>query len=541
MVKAANLLLCFRKYLTFLWCSKNYRLKMDKVDKLYENYDILADPKNKASEHEAEYLEILQSVKGDTSEKMLSCQFIPRFLKDFPHLAEKALDAQLDLVEDDDVSIRKHAVKYLPSFCKESKEFITKISDILSQMLQSEDSAELATVHTALMTILKLDVRATLHGIFIQISSTEDEVIRKRAIQFLSTKFKFLPPELATKEVEEYVLDACRKVFPKISGEDFLSLLPLLSNLKIAKTIPVQQTLVNVIADQAELDTEFQPTPDNIAGFMQCVRQALPYFSPFVSSSQFVCYICIFVMPKLDEIMELEDGAEISLDIIKLLAEISPFITKCDQIKESIDIIYEILLKYIPLPPPTEAENSSRPDEPNLQFTHIECLMYIFIQLLKHNTEFLSSPDNAQRLKDLKARLQFLARGVQNGIKTFRESLVGSKTKEVKAEETKLKAIALRTMNNINSLIKDLFRSPPTFKNVITLSWKPVTATVAKVGLTAIKREAEANTEDRKQVKREVKAGRELYAPPSGKYSTNVNFSRSRGTYYPRGRGRRFY
>lgn len=514
---------------------------MDKVDKLYENYDILADPKNKASEHEAKYMEIIQSVKGDTSEKMLACQFIPRFLKDFPHLTSKALDAQLDLVEDDDVSIRKHAVKHLPSFCKDTKEFITKISDVLTQLLQSGDSGEIATVQTALMTILKLDVKCTVKGIFVQIGQTDDDAIRKRAIQFLTTKFKFLPPELTPKDVEEYVLDSAKNAFESISGEDFLNLLPLLTNMKIAKTIPVQQTLVSIIAEQAELDAEFQPDPDQIAGFMQCVRQALPYFTPFVSSSQFVVYICLYIMPKLEEVMELEGGDEFSLDIIKLLSEISPFITKNEQIVESTEVLYEVLLRYIPLPPPIDAENGAKVDEPNLQFTHIECLMYIFIQLLKLNTEFLTAADNSERLKDLKARLQFLARGVQNGIKTFRESLVSNKTKEVKAEETKLKAIALRTMNNINSLIKDLFRSPPAFKTAITLSWKPVTSTVSRSGLLSIKREAEPSTEDRKLVKRDSKAGRELYAPPSGKYSTNVNFNRSRGNYYPRGRGRRFY
>ncbi|GIY78896.1 hypothetical protein CEXT_594891 [Caerostris extrusa] len=140
---------------------------MDKVDKLYQNYDILADSKNKPSEHEELYLEIIQAAKGDTVKKMLACQFIPRFLKDFPNLTETALDGQLDLIEDDDVAIRKHAVKYLPSFCKESKKFITKISDILTQMLQSEDSGELATVQTALITILNIDMKATLEGIFL--------------------------------------------------------------------------------------------------------------------------------------------------------------------------------------------------------------------------------------------------------------------------------------------------------------------------------------------------------------------------------------
>lgn len=518
---------------------------MDKVDRLYEIYDILADPKNKASEHEAEYLEILQSAKGGTNEKRLACQFIPRFLKDFPNLAATALDAQLDLVEDPDGSIRKLAVKHLPGFCKDSNQFITKIADILTQLLQSDDSADIATIHAALMTILKIDVKATLRGIFIQIKSNQhDAVVRKRAIQFVVTKFKFLPPELVTKEIEEYVLEACKKVFPHISGEDFLSLMPLLSNLKLAKTIPFQQALVSLIAEQAEFDADFDVTADNIAGFLQCVRQALPYFSPFVSSSQYVVYICLHILPKLNEINELEDGPDMSLDIIKLLAEMSPFITNCDKIKECTEAIYDILLSHIPLPPVVDSENGSKQEEPNLQFTHIECLLFTFVQLLKHNTEFLTSSDNSQRLKDLKSRLQFLARGVQNGIKTFRESLVSNKTKEVKAEETKLKAIALRTMNNINSLIKDLFRSPPTFKSSITLSWKPVTAVVSKSNLsTAIKRELEtSSSDDRKHVKRDTKAGRELYSPPGGKYSTNISYSRSRGNYYPRGgRGRRFY
>lgn len=517
---------------------------MDKVDKLYQNYDILADPKNKPSEHEAEYLEIIESVKGDTSEKMLACQFIPRFLKDFPNLAETALDAQLDLVEDEDLAIRKHAVKYLPSFCKESKEFITKVSDILTQMLQSEDTGELATVHTALMTILKLDIKATLEGIFIQIISTEEDAIRKRAIQFLCTKFKFLSPELTPKDVEEFVLEKCKKAFAEISGEDFLNLMPLLSNLKIAKTIPVQQALVNLVAEQAELDAEFETSPDNIAGFLQCIRLALPYFSPFISSTPFVVYLCLTVVPKFKDIEEQENGEELSLEIIKLLAEISSYVSEDAQIKDCTEVIHKILLEYIPLPP-AETENDGQTEEPNIQFTHIECLMYIFTHLLKFCPEFLTAADNSQRFKDLKSRLQFLARGIQTGIKTFRESLVGNKSKEVKAEETKMKAIALRTMNNINALIKDLFRTPPTFKTTITLSWKPVTISTTKIGMApAIKRDSDAAAlEERKSARREPKSMRELYQPPGGKYSTNVNaFQRSKNSnVYTRGRGRRFY
>ena len=54
------------------------------------------------SQHEDAYQAIINSVKGDASAKKLACQFIPRFFKDFSKLAEQAIDAQLDLCEDED-------------------------------------------------------------------------------------------------------------------------------------------------------------------------------------------------------------------------------------------------------------------------------------------------------------------------------------------------------------------------------------------------------------------------------------------------------
>ena len=34
--------------------------------------------------------------------------------------------------------------------------------------------------------------------------------------------------------------------------------------------------------------------------------------------------------------------------------------------------------------------------------------------------------------------------------------------------------VALKITNNINVLIKDLFHNPPSYKSVVSLSWKPV-------------------------------------------------------------------
>lgn len=54
---------------------------------------------------EPEYLEILSAVKGSTKEKRLASQFITRFFKHFPNLAAQALEAQLDLCEDEDICV----------------------------------------------------------------------------------------------------------------------------------------------------------------------------------------------------------------------------------------------------------------------------------------------------------------------------------------------------------------------------------------------------------------------------------------------------
>lgn len=45
-------------------------------------------------------------MKGGAKEKRLAAQFIPKFFKHFPELADSAINAQLDLCEDEDVSVR---------------------------------------------------------------------------------------------------------------------------------------------------------------------------------------------------------------------------------------------------------------------------------------------------------------------------------------------------------------------------------------------------------------------------------------------------
>jgi hypothetical protein len=47
--------------------------------------------------------------------------------------------------------------------CKDNKEHTQKIADILAQLLQAEDNAELSVVHNSLMTLFKSDAKGEKH------------------------------------------------------------------------------------------------------------------------------------------------------------------------------------------------------------------------------------------------------------------------------------------------------------------------------------------------------------------------------------------
>lgn len=521
---------------------------MDRVAILYKNYDILANANEKIAEHEKEYIEILESVKGTPSEKRLASQFIARFFKSFPHLAEKAIDAQLDLCEDADVAIRKQAIKDLPSFCKEGKEYVAKIADVLAQLLLTEDNTELLVIHHSLVTLVKLDTKGTLGGIFSQIVAGED-LVRERAIKFLCTKLPLLSAEVLTKELEEYLFQECCKVMQDVTGQEFNSLMTLLSGLKLAKTIPGQQALVDLAAEQADLGKKATPgvttqdpssQAETLAKLVQCIRQALPLFSPYVSSAKFVGHLCQQVVPGLSQLPSEEEA----LELLKLLAEMAPFACGLEDQDACLHVVFLKLLEFMPLPPAGEdLENAG--EEPTLQLSHVECLMYAFHQLAKRSPEFLTGESSAERLRDFKLRLQYLARGVQVYIKKLRTALQGKRPTELKTDENKLKVAALKTTSNINILIRDLFHVPPSFKAVISLSWKPsssasterpavpipeaASATPTATGSSKSEKRRiefpEGSPTPTKTAKKPVATGkneRELYSPPGGKYSTKV-------------------
>jgi len=423
------------------------------------------------SEHVSEYLEILEGVKGNDLTKKLASQFISRFYLNFPEQSEQSIDAMLDLCEDVSVDIRKQAIKDLPNLCRDNnKTNLAKIADILTQLLGSEDASEVHIIEVSLMNLVKRDTQAVILGIFSQVHNGDD-VVRERGLRFLHTKLKTGSIQV-NREAQSQIVAEVKKAFSSETGltsDDFQRLMSLLTFTQLTKTVAGQLEIVNMIMAMAELDktADFNYSSVELTDrLLQCAQQCIPYFSPQVKSTPFCEYICLKVLPHYHELQDIPN-MDVKSQLIKMLAELAANVGGLEDPVNCAKNVFERLIDYMMLPP--VEEDGSLAESPAIEFTKVECLMYTFHMIGKQNDKFLLEDED--RLKDFKIRLQYLARGVTGYLKKLKEFL-NSPAGRQDNEDVKIKKIALKTTENLQAMIKDLFHIPPMYKANIRLSWR---------------------------------------------------------------------
>ena len=270
-----------------------------KVNRLSRIYSIFS------FQYEDQYKTILLGVKSqDTNTKKLSSQFISRFFAKFPNLANQALDAILDLCEDEDVDIRKQAIKDLPSLCREMKEFLPKIADVLSQLLQSEDKNEIVVIQNSLMSLFRRDAKGTLIGLFSQVRNGGD-VVRDRALKFLHLKLKTEGSELiASKDTEAVLLDEIKHSIEDCTADEFHMFMSMLGATCLPKTISGQSMIVELIAHSCQLGKFDAGDEEAVDRFLACASSALPYFSV---SLQFFVKVCLHSSQIVDYSLQFDE------------------------------------------------------------------------------------------------------------------------------------------------------------------------------------------------------------------------------------------
>ncbi|KAL3267403.1 hypothetical protein HHI36_011532 [Cryptolaemus montrouzieri] len=176
------------------------------LEKLYEKYNTLIDAKSKVSEHIQDYADAIDGTQGGEKEKKLSTQIISKFFKHFPSLQNKALDAILDLCEDDDCMIRICAMKALPTMCKDSPEYISKIVYMLAQMLQLEDQ-EYNAVSSSLKLIYKDFSQDVIKSLFLFIQNSTDVSLREKCVTFILKTLLTTPVNGNKGEIEDTIIE----------------------------------------------------------------------------------------------------------------------------------------------------------------------------------------------------------------------------------------------------------------------------------------------------------------------------------------------
>lgn len=455
------------------------------VERLYELGDRLSSAKDK-SQHAADYEAIIASVKGqNVKAKQLAAQLIPRYFRSFPALGTFAMEAMFDLVEMEELAIRIQAIRGFPLLGKDA-EFISKIADILGQLLTSEENVERDAVHKALMSLIRQDVKNSLQPLFKHVESGSE--IREKIICFLRDKVFPVKAELLKPqaEMERYITDLIKKSVQDVTGLEFKLFMDFLRSLSIfGDTAPREsfQELIEIIQAQADLDAQFDVSDiDHIERWTSCIYMALPIFTRGASSSKFLNYFAKQIVPVFDKIPE-----EKKLDLLKTVAASSPYAAAQDS-RQLLPSVVQLLKKYMP---------GKKVDDIN--HNYVECLLYTFHHLAHKTPNTTNSlcgykivtgqpsdrlgEDFSEHYKDFIERLtgtedtvRAASKRLTQGMADFNKAISSAKTEE---EKTKIKAdqqkstMTMRSYNNILAMSQPLHGKSPLFigDKKITLSW----------------------------------------------------------------------
>ncbi|CAG9765570.1 unnamed protein product [Ceutorhynchus assimilis] len=501
--------------------------------KMYEKYDILSEAREHISEKSSEYQDCIQGTKGGPKEKKLAAQIIAKFFKHFPHLHDQALNSILDLCEDCDSEIRICAIKVLPTLCKENKELVINIASILAQLLQL-DVPDYNVACNSLVQVFKIDPLNAIKGIFNNLHAMDEESLREKIVEFLYTKLIKLLESNETQEINDILLKEAKKMIQDCSSEEFMILITYLLGTKWAK-LEGQQEIINLIAEKIEINDIL--SLNDIDRLILCVDLVIPLFNFNNDSSKFVTYYCQEVLPKLDEIVTLQNGEQLQIKLLRQLALMS---SHCNHItQETLNSLFQCLKQFIPLPP----EDVDLSKSPDLKFCHVECLLYSFHKLGKSLPEFLLN--DQEKLTEFRARLQYFSRGV-SGCKRGLKIATNEKLSQAVLDKVNLTP---QVLDNLLVIIKDLFHQTPLYKANVKLSFTMIESTTAKIEKKSTSSSAKRPSHtpitfdsangNSKQPRGE---DRKLYQPPSGKFSSGfggrsrAGGSWSRGGQRPKGR-----
>ena len=135
---------------------------------------------------------------------------------------EAGINAQLDLVEDEKLTIRISAIRGLEMICKHNPTTVRRIAELLCQLLVSEEKVELQCVRHTFASLFTIDPQASFLALFTSASSSADANVRAKGLEFLQAQLKQQLP--AIKKDAAVAAGVCAGLKAFLSGSQSLAL-----------------------------------------------------------------------------------------------------------------------------------------------------------------------------------------------------------------------------------------------------------------------------------------------------------------------------
>ncbi|EUB64966.1 Apoptosis inhibitor 5 [Echinococcus granulosus] len=465
------------------------------VESLYNCFDTISNEKSSDVEKSNAFQIILLGSKCGPNEKRLSSQLIGRFFKLFKNEQESSFNHLLDLCDDEDPIIRMQAVHDLLQICKSEPAYISRVSDVLSQMFASDDASELHVITLVMFNLLEMDPSGTLAGIFNHIISDDSGIHRENLVKFLMANLKRLPDGKISSELEEFIIQQSNKLLPIVSGSGFVQLISLISSLKSTTSLQARQSLVNKITDHVVQSIPvFNPqVVSSVTHIRDCGKQVVQLLSKNVSAGGFLRYVLVKVIPKVSLVKNPSDQRS----ILQLLAEFSahPGVTfRSDEKTHTLLPLYNFLMELLPEPSSGQELIITLEDSGSKKLLvpafAEECCIYSLLSLLRFNPKFLCTTEAGDdeaaregcfRLQALRQKVQYTARL----IRSYRASIIAELQATFRIEglsPVMLAEEARRALENIEKMVRCLFRPrvEPEHLSDLTLSWVDTTSTLKR-------------------------------------------------------------
>eukprot|EP00466_Bigelowiella_natans_P020529 jgi/Bigna1/134268/aug1.24_g8976 len=396
------------------------------ADAFYEAYSNIqaAIAEGKIENGKGEYLKIIGFTKS-ADIKNLVTPIIAKFAGHFPDLLDKAIDALLDLCEDDSsAAIRMDAIRGFRALTEHAPQCTARVTMLLTQLLVLDEEAELQVLSKSLAAIFAADIKQASSSLFHHITNGKagNDLLRSKIVEFFAEQVKKCKSQIsANMELQQHLLDSILAGVgnaPDLTENDLALLFRTLSSFEVFKDNK-HPSLLNRVKETVEAAAAANGIMDTDEGASK-FNQFLIMGSVLAQKKQDTSELLRVFFSKLEIAMAtLEDST-----ITKLMR------TSCRFANSFVEATAE---KILPDIYGIFAANASLPEE-KISLTTAEICLYLIHQIGKKN------PDIVKKTLGLKPDEPGAAETKQT-LQGYVESLTNAKSKkatEAKAEVTEL-------------------------------------------------------------------------------------------------------